>query len=451
MENYYDLLGVSEEATKEEIKEAYHHLIKHFHPDKSKNKTATEKSKIIIEAYKTLSDNHKREEYDLMLKSNSEEINAEFTTDFDEDEQKVKVSKKSYSWMWLIIIPFLFLFIYAIISDKTTQNESDYLINPNIATNNQVPLKEDSNNPQLLPIKDYEGKECGKINDINKRNLCWVARAQEGNSSACEFIEENTYTKEHCWSIVGQFYNDSSYCDKINEQNDLKENCFLNVASKTGELKLCSRINSKNTLKKCIEDVYPIGLANALRLKNPTYCNEINSYDLYVFDGWTSEINNECIRRFVVLMKDEKLCIKVNDIRTKEALDYCYSVAASTIHNPEVCTLVSDAKSEEPNSYYQNCIDRVAYIINDPEMMHKNRRSMFNYLEDVNHCKMSYIANERDLCILNLAIDKQNPFRYNCFLIINDSIRDFCYTKSRLLDGFQGIVKSETALFDPDK
>lgn len=63
--DYYKILGVSKNATKDEIKKAYRKLAVKYHPDKAKgNKEAEEKFKEINEANEVLSDDEKRKKYD---------------------------------------------------------------------------------------------------------------------------------------------------------------------------------------------------------------------------------------------------------------------------------------------------------------------------------------------------------------------------------------------------
>ncbi|WP_412031322.1 molecular chaperone DnaJ [Metamycoplasma buccale] len=62
--DYYEILGISKDATEKDIKSAYRKLAMQYHPDRNKAPDAEEKFKEISEAYEVLSDPDKRAKYD---------------------------------------------------------------------------------------------------------------------------------------------------------------------------------------------------------------------------------------------------------------------------------------------------------------------------------------------------------------------------------------------------
>lgn len=76
--DYYQILGVSKDATDSEIKKAYKKLALHFHPDKNKTPGAAEAFKAIANAFTVLTDVEKRKQYDM----------------FGSDEEKIRYTRR---------------------------------------------------------------------------------------------------------------------------------------------------------------------------------------------------------------------------------------------------------------------------------------------------------------------------------------------------------------------
>lgn len=86
MKSYYEILGVSEDATQEEIKSAYRKLAKKYHPDsKDDDPTAKARFQEISEAYAALSDPELRRKYDYMGHEAFQKTNNH-TTDYETED-----------------------------------------------------------------------------------------------------------------------------------------------------------------------------------------------------------------------------------------------------------------------------------------------------------------------------------------------------------------------------
>lgn len=70
--DYYEVLGIRRDASEAEIKKAYRRLAKQYHPDTNKQSSNAEaRFKEVNEAYHTLSDPEKRQQYDLFGHTNA--------------------------------------------------------------------------------------------------------------------------------------------------------------------------------------------------------------------------------------------------------------------------------------------------------------------------------------------------------------------------------------------
>ncbi|MFL6525401.1 MAG: molecular chaperone DnaJ [Nitrososphaera sp.] len=82
--DYYEVLGVQKNASKDEIKNAYRKLALQYHPDRNKEPSAEERFKELSEAYAVLSDDEKRKRYDVYGHVGAEEAFRGSEANFEE-------------------------------------------------------------------------------------------------------------------------------------------------------------------------------------------------------------------------------------------------------------------------------------------------------------------------------------------------------------------------------
>lgn len=199
--NYYEILEVSVNASKEVIKNAYRALIKKYHPDSytGNKEFAQEKMKKINEAYETLIDDKKRLLYDydngFKIDPNAPKEEGENDLDVKENteinnEKKNNTNKENIISLFknkkIIAIAIILLFILAFIigsiiagNDESNKEENEdndtpnttYTIDKNTEKNNDTYIPKYNPNTQINDNieneKTNEDQKQGE-NDIEK-------------------------------------------------------------------------------------------------------------------------------------------------------------------------------------------------------------------------------------------------------------------------------------------
>lgn len=86
MNSYYEILNIRQNAALSEIKIAYKRCVHKYHPDLNRDENAAENFKLVMKAYKVLSNPALRLEYDLQIKNCKKDI--------AEDNKKVKAKRE---------------------------------------------------------------------------------------------------------------------------------------------------------------------------------------------------------------------------------------------------------------------------------------------------------------------------------------------------------------------
>ncbi|OYX26419.1 MAG: hypothetical protein B7Z06_05710 [Flavobacteriales bacterium 32-35-8] len=96
MKNYYQILGLERDASKEDIKKAYKTYATKFHPDKQNgDKFFEERFKEILEAYEILSDDYKKANYDSKSKTNFSTGSSQYYKQYySKSEEDLKKERK---------------------------------------------------------------------------------------------------------------------------------------------------------------------------------------------------------------------------------------------------------------------------------------------------------------------------------------------------------------------
>lgn len=117
VKNYYEILGIPRNTSKEDIKRAYYILAHQYHPDK--NNGNEKRFKEINEAYRVLSGDLSKIKYD-------QSFDNDFYNSKIEEETKIPDrKKKSHQWAYIVSFIVVFLLVKSAISSFITKANSD--------------------------------------------------------------------------------------------------------------------------------------------------------------------------------------------------------------------------------------------------------------------------------------------------------------------------------------
>lgn len=168
MINYYQVLQVEEGSDRDEIKNSFRKLVKQYHPDKNKTNgiSSEDKIKLLITAYKTLTDTEKRVHYDTQLQDS-------YTSDYfhkvSAEKETNKYDLKSQAKM--------------VLHDLLNKNGSQ-------AVKNYECLKEENKGFELisfLGLKDY----------LDCKFLLAEEYEKQGNCELAFTLYESVYQREN--------------------------------------------------------------------------------------------------------------------------------------------------------------------------------------------------------------------------------------------------------------
>jgi len=207
-QTYYHILGVSKNASQEEIKSAYRKRIKEIHPDINPHIThATRITEMINEAYKILSNPALRAAYDRTLNEDPETVKNTYSPPPQSPPQTTDKSKKSsslYKYVWGGVgVLILFLIV---LSSQSSSPKPATITNTDFLGITDQPS---SPTPTPTPSQQAELENCLQQASDSKK-ASWTSNCKEfgtNNTTAnCDLPENNAV------SIYQNYRDDQNVC-----------------------------------------------------------------------------------------------------------------------------------------------------------------------------------------------------------------------------------------------
>lgn len=279
--NYYDILGVKKDATKDEIKSAYRKIALKYHPDRNKDPKATELFKKASEAYSCLSDIDKRKKYDNPFN----EFDTENIFDIFNLKRKRDVNPAPERGYNVAIETTLEL---KDICNKEVEKELSYIKNVNCEKCNGSGLKEGSH---MSDCKSCGGQGKVKREVAQGKNVFIQITTCYSCDGTGKVIEE----KDRCEKCNGNGYLQSESKISIKFPKGIKTGHFIGVSGRghcgkhggpSGDLIVKVLVNDDEIFKRResnLEIILPLSFTESLlgcKKQVPTIYDEVITVDI---------------------------------------------------------------------------------------------------------------------------------------------------------------------------
>lgn len=269
MSDYYDILGINDNATEEDIKNAYKKLATKWHPDKHKKKKdkdlAEKRFTEITNAYKVLSDPDKRVAYDVYGDDNTNSLdnlsdldNISDLDDYDDLEDEMKD-----------------LDDYEPYNGNPFRNNANSSTNTNTNTNTNTSSSTNTQNSQDAS-NDIFNKYFAN-NEFFRKNCGWVFDQMNG-------VNDN-YNNNH---NNNNHNNNNAYKDNAYNASYKKNNRSYNIKKSKKKMKTGPTVSYD--LNCSLEDLY-YGKTKKFRIKRKIYDGsaqktELKQLEIKIEPGW---------------------------------------------------------------------------------------------------------------------------------------------------------------------
>lgn len=225
-----------------------------------------------------------------------------------------------------------------------------------------------------LALSSGNSSLCGSLSSIDSDSCYFtIAEANENVSLCIDITDQNRSAQ--CTEFVANTTNNVGYCYPLHQ--GFRDTCINTMALKDYNVSLCSKLSNYTNRSVCSSSIY---FADALRLKNQTYCSSVPvSYDpdvvssVLLDSGALNYANvGSNLSGYITLLAFSSTI--PNQFSTR---DFCYFAYAAEYADSSACLSVTNSSLESSCAY-----------ITAPKMSSSNNASAVNYTQLISDCSI---------------------------------------------------------------